>query len=384
MIDEAELKRTAAKLNISTEVVEKDYALNWMLSAISENKPLHDYLVFKGGTCLSKVYFSNTWRLSEDLDFSVNPAHLLDFDAFKANLSAALEAANAAGAPMLQIDGDPWENDGMIRARIKYRRVAQVVSPQTRAAAIKLEINKVEKVIYASQSGKISPIFSEPALFEVQCYALPELFAEKLRALMQRSYARDYYDVWRMTKLPPAQTGYSDHEDHLQEVLSKKCNLNQVPYEPEIIFSHQRIGDAREKWNEELERLVSPGQLPEFNSVLHELKEYFPKIDALAEFKQDPTAEHTRTIIYLGKNNLYLVMRAAQVLGDHLRSKRPKTVLLALDAGLELAGVDKRIGRGFLEWYSDLLKAISENPESLTRQKAKHLLENLENQRRGP
>src|SRR5699024_7845235 len=32
--------------------------------------PLADHLVFKGGTALSKLYFPEIWRFSEDLDFT--------------------------------------------------------------------------------------------------------------------------------------------------------------------------------------------------------------------------------------------------------------------------------------------------------------------------
>ena len=47
--------------------MEKDYYLTLILSQIHE---LSSDLIFKGGTCLNKIYYSY-YRLSEDLDFSL-------------------------------------------------------------------------------------------------------------------------------------------------------------------------------------------------------------------------------------------------------------------------------------------------------------------------
>ena len=48
-------------------LMEKDYYLTFILSKIKELSP---DLIFKGGTCLNKIYYSY-YRLSEDLDFSM-------------------------------------------------------------------------------------------------------------------------------------------------------------------------------------------------------------------------------------------------------------------------------------------------------------------------
>jgi len=69
MILIAELKRIAAKKGVALSVVEKDYALTWILCALSKTK-YKEQFIFKGGTALRKVYFPD-WRYSEDLDFTV-------------------------------------------------------------------------------------------------------------------------------------------------------------------------------------------------------------------------------------------------------------------------------------------------------------------------
>lgn len=69
MIPHQELRKKATELKLGVDTVEKDYVLGWMLYGVA-NSSISDKLVFKGGTALSKVYFPNQWRLSEDLDFT--------------------------------------------------------------------------------------------------------------------------------------------------------------------------------------------------------------------------------------------------------------------------------------------------------------------------
>src|SRR5204863_3606540 len=51
---------------------EKDYVLGWFLAGIADHSEAGPRWVFKGGTCLKKCYFE-TYRFSEDLDFSLLP-----------------------------------------------------------------------------------------------------------------------------------------------------------------------------------------------------------------------------------------------------------------------------------------------------------------------
>ncbi|HLD69723.1 MAG TPA: nucleotidyl transferase AbiEii/AbiGii toxin family protein, partial [Candidatus Omnitrophota bacterium] len=66
------LNVTAQRTGFRVNLLEKDYYLTLMLSRINE---LSEDLVFKGGTCINKIYYSY-YRLSEDLDFSMRlPAY---------------------------------------------------------------------------------------------------------------------------------------------------------------------------------------------------------------------------------------------------------------------------------------------------------------------
>src|SRR5713226_7181874 len=77
MIERRELMELAQNLGLQPQVVEKDYVLGWLLAGIRANADLGEHWVFKGGTCLKKCYFE-TYRFSEDLDFTITSEAQLD------------------------------------------------------------------------------------------------------------------------------------------------------------------------------------------------------------------------------------------------------------------------------------------------------------------
>lgn len=72
MITRADIEERVREWGLAEEVVEKDYVLGWVLWGIGTEPALAESWVFKGGTCLKKCYLE-TYRFSEDLDFTVLP-----------------------------------------------------------------------------------------------------------------------------------------------------------------------------------------------------------------------------------------------------------------------------------------------------------------------
>jgi Nucleotidyl transferase AbiEii toxin, Type IV TA system len=73
MISRRELEQLRAEWTLDITVIEKDYLLGWLLAGIAAHPALSRTWVFKGGTCLRKCYYE-TFRFSEDLDFTAYPA----------------------------------------------------------------------------------------------------------------------------------------------------------------------------------------------------------------------------------------------------------------------------------------------------------------------
>lgn len=72
MIRHEQIRDRVAEWGLREDVVEKDYVLGWLLWGIGTEPELRGAWVFKGGTCLKKC-FLETYRFSEDLDFTVLP-----------------------------------------------------------------------------------------------------------------------------------------------------------------------------------------------------------------------------------------------------------------------------------------------------------------------
>ena len=66
----ADILARGAEWGLRPDIVEKDYVLGWLLAAFAIHGVTSASWVFKGGTCLKKCFFE-TYRFSEDLDFSL-------------------------------------------------------------------------------------------------------------------------------------------------------------------------------------------------------------------------------------------------------------------------------------------------------------------------
>jgi hypothetical protein len=90
VIDRREILDIANQTLLTPHVVEKDYALGWLLAGIYAHEELAENWIFKGGTCLKKCFFE-TYRFSEDLDFTLRDEPQLD-EAFLKRVFAEIGA----------------------------------------------------------------------------------------------------------------------------------------------------------------------------------------------------------------------------------------------------------------------------------------------------
>ena len=119
---------------------------------------------------------------------------------------------------------------------------------------------------------------------DMQVYALEEIIAEKLRAILQhnqmlnergwsRSRARDYYDIWRILGV------YRDRLDltDFGRLVKVKCEVRGVDFQgPQDFFEETMLTYVETTWNQWLGNLVP--DLPVFETVIGELR---PQIAAI-------------------------------------------------------------------------------------------------------
>jgi len=63
------LKSKARENSVRIDILEKDYALSYLLAAFAKTPGLAGQVILKGGTALRKLYYPG-YRFSEDLDYS--------------------------------------------------------------------------------------------------------------------------------------------------------------------------------------------------------------------------------------------------------------------------------------------------------------------------
>ena len=163
-----------------------------------------------------------------------------------------------------------------IRFRLPWQK-----QPQTRAM---VEISVDEKVVKPSAKRKIIHEYGEAMDAVIGAYALEEIVAEKLRAILQhvekletrgwsRSRARDYYDLWRVLGT------YRDRMDlsGFPSFLREKCAVRKVDFRgPDDFFRDHMLAYVEKTWDQWLGPLVP--ELPAFATVIGELR---PQVAAL-------------------------------------------------------------------------------------------------------
>ncbi len=332
MITRQELQRiTNEKKLPDLAFMEKDYALTWVLKAVFTNPFLSKVLLFKGGTCLSKIFAQN-YRLSEDLDFTLRKNKMITADKIISELTKEFKEIKENGGPELKTKNTKvLENEGFIRIKIQYKAVLE------QTGTLKFEVSKNEKVIYAAYRTTLRETrYSDIEAFEVNCYAIQEIAVEKLRALFQRGKSRDYYDLWKIMTDKELKYKLIIEASDLRGLLVEKCESNKIDYRPELIFAEEQLQSAKENWETALKRMVS--NLPEFEQVIGELKERFFEENELSLFTKDLLADNNLDRlddIYRGNKTEPLILRAVLLLLDKTRSKRKVEIRTALSRLIE-------------------------------------------------
>lgn len=251
-------------------MVEKDYVLGWLLWGIGENRSLGTTWVFKGGTCLKKCYIE-TYRFSEDLDFTVLPGGPIESDDVLPLLAEVLANVNEASgidfsieAPRLKLRQGGRTAEG----RVYYRGPRGAPMP----ARIKLDLSAEEAVARPPVLRDIAHAYPDelPGAAQVRCYSFEELFAEKIRAMGERSRPRDLYDIVNLFRREDLRL----EQELIRSTLEEKCSSKGVEFPShEAIVSSSRRVELESEWENMLGHQLPA--LPPFAEFWQELEVLF-------------------------------------------------------------------------------------------------------------
>lgn len=198
MIAKTEVIERAGEWNLRPEVVEKDYVLGWVLAALSQDTAIREAWILKGGTCVKKCFFE-TYRFSEDLDFTLLPSAAYDASSIASSLRNLAERTQELSGLRFSPDEIMVKSrhDTLDRATFEGRIGYQGPLAMPGWPRIRFDITQHEQVVVPTVWRPVLHQYSDaiPTDARVRTYAFEELLAEKTRALFERTRPRDLYDV---------------------------------------------------------------------------------------------------------------------------------------------------------------------------------------------
>lgn len=266
MIKPKEIQQKARAAGVRDQQIEKDYALSWILKGVSDHEKLKQILVFKGGTVLKKIYFED-YRFSEDLDFTLLDDLITNEQIFKW-FGEIFEYVKQEANILLEITDDNLHEGDGINFYIGYTGPLGGFGSNKK---VKIDISRSEKLEFEPVTKTAFAGYSDIKEHQLLCYRLEEVLVEKLRSVMQRMQARDFYDIWYLLEQHKMEIEY-----YLDE-FADKCiakNLNPADFPKKLAG---RLPQYKGRWQSSLSEQIQ--NLPEFARVEREVNRRLRNIE---------------------------------------------------------------------------------------------------------
>jgi predicted nucleotidyltransferase component of viral defense system len=272
MIKPGEIQQKARAVGVRDQQIEKDYILSWILFGIAKHRQHSKTIVFKGGTVLKKVYFED-YRFSEDLDFT-----LLNADVSAGSAQASNEQIfswfnevfefikDEANIPLEIIDNNGHE-DGGINSYISY---IDPLGGQGNNKCAKVDISRSEQLVFEPVMKDVFVDYSDLDAYQLLCYPLEEVLVEKMRSVMQRMQARDFYDIWYLLEEHEMDAGFYISEF---EAKCKSKDLQHTDFPKKL---DERLPQYKGRWKNSLSEQIK--DLPDFDQVEREMQRHLKKL----------------------------------------------------------------------------------------------------------
>jgi predicted nucleotidyltransferase component of viral defense system len=279
MIKPGEIQNKAREVGVRDQQIEKDYILSWILQGIAQHEQLSTSITFKGGTLLKKVYFED-YRFSEDLDFTLLDNDILNeqiIEWFSEMFEYIKEEANI---PLEIIDSDihrdrhEHEDDRLPDGQGGINFYISYVGPLGGIGAnkrVKVDISRSEKLQFEPVMLSTCLGYSDQEEHKLLCYPLEEVLVEKLRSVMQRMQARDFYDIWYLLEIHEMDVAFYSIE------FRAKCESKEI--DPTNFHNKlaQRLPQYKGRWQASMADQIQ--DLPEFDQVEREVMRHLKKLE---------------------------------------------------------------------------------------------------------
>ena len=280
MILQKEIATISEQLSVSKSVIDKDWMLGHFIAAIFNEPELKETVIFKGGTCLKKCWFEE-YRFSEDLDFTAKSKDFKLTANHLKSITKHIENHTEARTHIVSLRELQFQNkltgyEAIIKFWGADHPKNSMPPPADRwQTKIKIEIILYEEMIFDVSQQKVSHPYSDALKLEntIPCYKIEEVLAEKLRALIQRSYTapRDYYDIWYLSNNFPDLDWKS-----IVDAFHKKMKFKNLEFTGiEQLINPKSDKALKGAWKNSLGHQIQPDKLPDYEIVRKDLLDLF-------------------------------------------------------------------------------------------------------------
>jgi len=213
------------------EHIEKDYLQDLFLFTLYKKSNI---FVFKGGTCLYKLY--NMPRFSEDLDFSLLKT--------SENVSAIVESvAKSINAEVKEVK----RMKKSILFKLGFRGIV------TEYNTLRIDVSLVN-IVFGFETKNYIPRYIDINPFTLKVLKVEEMIAEKVHALFARERARDLYDLFFLLRL--SKPGV--------KLIERKLRLFKMKFSVQKL--KRKVEALEDVWKEELRPFLLE-ELPSYEMV---------------------------------------------------------------------------------------------------------------------
>ena len=264
------LERASRKKGFLLPLIEKDYYLTLILSRVYE---LSENVIFKGGTCLNKVYYVY-YRLSEDIDFSMA---LPQYETTRGQRRKCIQPVKDKIEKFVEQFGmkiDDAGNPGRNESKQYIYYFVYQSALREMEAKIKFEIGLRFNPIDPAEKRQVQHAFLHPftgdPLFDggkINCLSLNELIAEKLRASAIRIKVapRDFYDLDFVIRNGFDLTNKDAIKLFKNKLEEDGADTDLRNYRVNLGRPTAEINDMRSRIKEELFEVLTPKERENFN-----------------------------------------------------------------------------------------------------------------------
>jgi len=246
MITPDEMRAIGREIDVEPTTIERDYVQNWFLKSLYENS---DFLIFKGGTCIRKAHIQN-YRFSDDLDFTLSR---------EVKQNEIIELISKAKEYVHEEIGRTFDEEIQIKDvksgwKVRFHYTSKITDRSIKLI-VDLTHSNLEKVMTEAEAHPIFHNYSDECEVDLITYSLIEVTAEKLRALSQRGWPRDLYDVFNLW--PRLTT------EGIKEIFIEKCKFK--GFEPSLEVYDKNEERMRSAWSSSMEHQLK--NLPDFDEI---------------------------------------------------------------------------------------------------------------------